>query len=77
MDAYSGADIVGDFGAAGLWLKSGASAWTCLTGDNPQYLGFANPGGDGNQELLVDFGPLGLFLWDSGAWTCLTTDNPD
>jgi hypothetical protein len=33
--------------------------------------------GDGTDELAVDFGTNGAWMWDSGAWTQLTTMNPE
>jgi hypothetical protein len=37
----------------------------------------ANIDGGNDMELIVDFGPLGLFLWNNNAWTCLTDSNPE
>ena len=33
--------------------------------------------GDGADELAVDFGATGAWLWNSGAWTQLTASNPE
>ncbi len=33
--------------------------------------------GDGADEIAVDFGPGGAWMWDGGAWTQLTSGNPE
>ena len=37
----------------------------------------ADVDGDGAQELIADFGPLGVWKWDAGAWAQISANNPD
>ncbi len=32
---------------------------------------------DDRDEILVDFGSLGLWMWEGGAWTQLSPNNPE
>lgn len=78
----------------GLWMWNtsdgtfGGTTWTKLTNDNPTAdeafcepfdpNGLYEPSGD--EEVAVDFGGMGLWLynWTSSAkWTKLTNDSPD
>ena len=52
-------------------------SWNQLTGVNPEYLVAANADGDIASELAIDFGPLGLWLWNAGTWAQLTEDDPE
>jgi hypothetical protein len=33
--------------------------------------------GDNVQEIIADFGTLGLWLWNGGAWSQISAINPD
>ena len=33
--------------------------------------------GDGSDEVLADFGSLGLWLWNAGAWSQISALNPE
>jgi hypothetical protein len=33
--------------------------------------------GDNKDEILADFGALGLWLWNDGAWSQISANNPD
>jgi len=33
--------------------------------------------GDGVDELAIDFGASGAWMWNAGAWTQLSTNNPE
>ncbi len=70
------AEVVGDFGAFGLWMFHN-NAWTQMSGLNPDGFIFADVDGDGDEELIGDFGIFGLWLWASDTWTHLTWYNPD
>jgi hypothetical protein len=70
------AEVIGDFGGFGLWMFH-SSAWTQLTGLNPESVLFGDTDGDGLRELAGDFGILGLWLWNSDVWSCLTWANPE
>lgn len=87
----SGYELVAAFNyVSGLWLwdytVSWPGAWTLLSPDNPTYdEAFCEPFDpdgvseiSGDEELAVDFGSLGLWLYDSTttSWTQLTSDSP-
>ena len=69
-------ELVGDFGAVGLWLFN-AGLWTQLSGVNADYVTSANLDGTGGKEIAGDFGATGLWLWNAGAWTQLSGVNAD
>jgi hypothetical protein len=33
--------------------------------------------GDNQDEILADFGSLGLWLWDNGSWNQISANNPE
>jgi hypothetical protein len=76
-------EIVGDFGATGLWhceggLWTGSGfTWTILSGANADFMIRADVDGNGTDEIVVDFGTLGLWLWNGGVWTQLSGVNPE
>ena len=81
MDGDHQEEIVGDFGALGVWLYDHPN-WTCLTDLNPEALLIQDHDGDGVDELVGDFGIQwakpefsGLWLWDGGALTHLNWNN--
>jgi parallel beta-helix repeat protein len=66
--------IVGDFGALGLW-RLAVGAWSQMSGVNPEGMIAVNVDAQADQEAAVDFGNVGLWLWNSGAWTQLSGVN--
>ena len=64
--AVYGENLVGDFGALGLWRYDGL-LWTQLSHQDADNSGNTMvPYGTG---LVVDFGSMGLDYWDGTAWT--------
>jgi M6 family metalloprotease-like protein len=51
--------------------------WTILSGVNPDGAIRANIDGAGADELVGDFGAVGVWLYASGSWQCLSSVNPD
>jgi hypothetical protein len=33
--------------------------------------------GDASDEILADFGALGLWMWNYGVWSQMSANNPD
>jgi len=33
--------------------------------------------GDAADEIIADFGPLGLRVWNGGLWSLVSADNPE
>ncbi len=62
------AEIIGDFGAVGLWYWS-AGAWIQLSGVNVENMAIGSKTAGG--FLAGDFGATGLWIWDA-AWIVLT-----
>lgn len=67
-----------DFGALGLWLI-GPGGWAQLSGVNPEYMIDADGNADGNDEILTDFGSLGMWMWKwaGGVWTQISPGNAE
>ena len=84
-------ELVGDFGAAGLWeynyIAQGGQigVWRRLSAANPVFMVAADHWGDGRQTTaVVNFGPgVGLWIWYGGEgfytpfWTKMTDAVPD
>ena len=68
VDADGADEVLGDFGAVGMWLYNGG-AWSQSSGVNADYLAVADLDGSGGAEIVGDFGPTGLWVWNTGAWT--------
>ena len=70
-------EIIGDFGALGLWTWSYSSypgSWTQISGLNAEWAFAADDDDDTHQEIFVDFGTTGLWHWDNDGplWTQYT-----
>jgi hypothetical protein len=68
--------LFADFGAAGLWAYQQGNHWTYLSGADPDSIITADITGDGVDEIVVDFGPAGLWLRDN-YWTALSDADPE
>jgi hypothetical protein len=79
FDGNNRDDLVGDFGARGLWvLPGGATAWVRLHSADPG--GFASGDFDasGRDDLAVDFDATGLWTrYNNATWTRLHTGNAE
>ena len=63
FDGNGSDDVIGDFGATGLWLYDHDS-WTQISGVDADYMTVADFTDDGISESLVgDFGATGLWKW--------------
>jgi len=69
--------------AAGLWIWIDG-VWLCDRGDCSQlggsiaeYLVATDLDGDSRDEILADYGTLGLWLWNEGSWGQLSASSPD
>ena len=51
-------------------------SWQMITDANPEQMVVLDTNGDANDELVVDFGSIGLWHWN-GTWNILTGDNPE
>ncbi|OGD17728.1 MAG: hypothetical protein A2W03_07240 [Candidatus Aminicenantes bacterium RBG_16_63_16] len=76
LDSSPGDEVVGGFGATGLWLWK-AGAWTQLSGVAADYAAARRTGGSGGRDLVGDFGATGLWLRQAGAWTQLSGRDAD
>jgi hypothetical protein len=54
-----------------------AVMWQVITAANPEQLVGLDTNGDGNKEVVVDFGALGLWIWQESAWSQLTKKDPE
>jgi hypothetical protein len=70
--------IVGDFGDLGLWWGYGQSDWTQLSSVDPEYI-VSGHFGSYYGNIIVDFGPVGLWLWSSYAntWTQISGEREE
>jgi len=60
----------------GAWLCD-SGTWSLISGAIAEYLVAGDLGGDNKDEILSDFGALGLWMWDEGNWTQNSASNPD
>jgi hypothetical protein len=90
---FSGDDedeLAADFGAQGLWLFDAAGdetlngSWTKIAWNDPGPMIAANlEGGTGDEELVVDFESLGVWVYSTNneffqqGWTQISYNNPD
>ena len=54
-----------------------SASWSQLSGVNPEYHLSADLDDDNADEIMADFGALGLWLWDGGAWSQISANDPD
>ncbi|OGD22842.1 MAG: hypothetical protein A2W03_03675 [Candidatus Aminicenantes bacterium RBG_16_63_16] len=64
--------LAADFGSFGLWTYKESSGWTNLSGADAEFVIPADANADTADEIVADFGALGLWLWDTSQWTQLT-----
>jgi hypothetical protein len=81
VDGHPDVEIVGTYldvfvNALGLWICDEAS-WGQINPLSPEALAAGDVDADGVDEIITDFGTLGVWLWDAGAWTLLTGVNVD
>ena len=76
--------FVGAFGPAiGLWAKFNNGAWTRLNGLSPELVATVDLDGNGQDEVVGDFGPIaggGIGLWakrNNGPWVRLNGQSPN
>ncbi|OGD17729.1 MAG: hypothetical protein A2W03_07245 [Candidatus Aminicenantes bacterium RBG_16_63_16] len=74
--------LVGDFWGLGMWLWTAGGGWVQLSGAAADSVITADIDGNGDDEIVGDFGILGPWrldnVADNGAsWTRLAWDNPE
>ncbi len=73
----AGSYVAADFGSTGLWAWTAGGGWVGLSGANADDLVAADTDGDADDEIIGDFGALGLWLNDGGSWTVLSGARTD
>jgi hypothetical protein len=64
------------FGTSGLWLYDGS--WTRLNGNNAVDMVAVDIDADGQDELMVCFDSLGMYIYDeTGGWSKLNSQIPE
>jgi len=51
--------------------------WSQISTGNPESIISANLDADAQAEIVVDFGSLGIYVWNGGAWSQLSASNPE
>jgi hypothetical protein len=81
LDGDGDLEVVGDFGAKGMWYfdyDSTGGKWTWMTSDSPTRFLAVDDDDDGAQEIHADFATKGLWRFDkTEKWKLLTSDNPN
>ena len=78
LDADPAQEVVSSTsGRSGSGCMTAMGAWLQLSGVNADYLISGDFDGDLQHELMVDFGTLGLWVYNGGAWTQVSAVNPD
>ena len=75
MDGENTNEIVGDFGALGIWLYHGI--WTKISGGNPEELVALDLNGDLTDEIVGDFSGLGIYLYNGSSWSKISSNNAE
>ncbi len=77
FDGDTAAEIVVDFGTGtGLYcLNDGA--WDLLTSADAEFLLAVDVNATSPDEIIADFGSLGLWLWSADTWVQISGVDPD